>query len=529
MYCTSVPGSSSRPASKQGDCRVPLVALTALSLSFACGTDDAPRKNVTGASAFQMPANSASAQPAATAPSDTAAPSDVTPGNSAGGERVNEAPRVVPLANVGEMAPGSMPPGSMPPDTGSTDQPVVTPPADVPAPEPTSSVPGYPENTGAGCAVSAGVYGASNPNLPNPFAMHDGTLVSSVEQWKCRRNEIKKDLEEYEIGVKPEPPQVQASFTGGALRVQVTTAAGSITLTSNVTGSGSCVVIGMNGNSNMVNGCTQVPFNAGQVVQVSSSNSDQPPNDPYYTVYPELWEEAPYGGTPTTNGNRRIGDYSAWSWGISRLIDGLEQVKDQMGVDTSKIAVHGCSYAGKMALFAGALDERIALTIAEESGGGGIPSWRLSQDYNERTGVDVEKINNTNWSWFKDSMLNPPLNPDQLPHDHHELIAMIAPRAFVALGNPTQSWLSDESGYKSLVAAGEVWKALGATDKFGYDFNTTLAHCQPSASAIQTVNAFVNKFLQDGNANTSIANAPNAANFDLDTTRAIDWQTPTLQ
>jgi hypothetical protein len=31
----------------------------------------------------------------------------------------------------------------------------------------------------------------------------------------------------------------------------------------------------------------------------------------------------------------------------------------------------GCSYADKMALFAGAFDERIALTIAQESGGGG--------------------------------------------------------------------------------------------------------------------------------------------------------------
>jgi hypothetical protein len=278
-----------------------------------------------------------------------------------------------------------------------------------------------------------------------------------------------------------------------------------------------------------VSGCTQVPFTAGQVVQVSSFNSDQPPDDPYYSVYPELWEEAPYGGTPTANGNRRIGNYSAWSWGISRLIDGLEQVKDQMGVDTTKIAVHGCSYAGKMALFAGALDERIALTVAQESGGGGIPSWRLSEDFNTRTGIDVEKIDNTNWSWFKDSMLNPPLDPHQLPHDHHELVAMIAPRALIALGNPPQTWLSDESGYKSLIAAREVWRALGAEDKFGFDFNTTQPHCAASASQVQSVATFADRFLRDQEANTSIANAPTSGGFDLNTDAVIDWETPTLQ
>ncbi|MEY4551175.1 MAG: beta-xylosidase/endoglucanase, partial [Pseudomonadota bacterium] len=441
------------------------------------------------------------------------------------------APLDAPLAggqegapNTGGPAPTEMTPTEMTPTEVT---PTVPPPAEVPPTLPPVAQ-GYPENTGAFCQVSAGVYGGSNPNLPNPFAMNDGTIISSADQWECRRNEIKKDLEQYEIGVKPEPPQVAATLNNNQLRVQVTTAAGSITLTSNVTGTGSCVVIGMNGTSNLVNGCRQVPFNAGQVVQVSTGNSDQPPNDPYYTVYPELWEEAPYGGTPTTNGNRRIGSYSAWSWGISRLIDGLEQVKDQLGVDTSKIAVHGCSYAGKMALFAGALDERVALTIAQESGGGGIPSWRLSADFNARTGTDVEKIDNTNWSWFKDSMLNPPLDPRALPHDHHELIAMIAPRAFLAIGNPTQSWLSDESGYKSLVAASEVWSALGARDNFGYDFNTNQAHCSASPSHIQSANAFVNRFLLDQNANTNVANAPNAAGFNLDARAAIDWQTPTL-
>ncbi|MET0411111.1 MAG: hypothetical protein ABW217_07430 [Polyangiaceae bacterium] len=502
MHRFIVPTGSSR---RSTDHRLSLVALVSLSAAFGCSSGGDTRT----APSFQLPS----------------APTS---------EGMTPPPAVTQPAGNGEVPAGPVsegPPTDGPLVNGETDGEGTTPPnEEVP---PVEQVPsgelGYPENTGAFCNVNAGTYGGDNANLPNPFAMNDGTIISTVAEWTCRRNEIKKDLEAFEIGVKPEPPEVQASLDGNTLSVQVTTDAGSITLTSNVAGQGSCVVIGMNGTSNLVTGCRQVPFGAGQVVQVSQLNSDQPPDDPYYTLYPELYEEAPYGGTPTSNGNRAIGNYSAWSWGVSRIIDGLEQVKDQLGVDTSKIAVHGCSYAGKMALFAGALDERVALTVAQESGGGGIPSWRLSQDFNQRTGTDVEKIDNTNWSWFKDSMLNPPLNPHSLPHDHHELIAMIAPRALIALGNPTQSWLSDESGYKSLVAASQVWQALGAGDHFGYDFNTTQAHCATSQSQIQSVNAFANRFLRDQDASTSIANPPNNGAFDLNTDAVIDWETPTLQ
>jgi hypothetical protein len=374
---------------------------------------------------------------------------------------------------------------------------------------------GYPENSGAECDVSAGQM-AQNDNLPDPFAMNDGNRISTMEQWTCRRNEIKKDIEEYEIGPKPEPPTVQASLSGNTLNVEVTTDAGSITLSSNVgsaSGAGPhCVAIGMNGNSSLISGCVQVPFMHDQVVAYFQ-NGNQNQSDPFYRVYPELWGQ--------------IGNYSAWSWGISRLIDALEQVEDELGIDMTKIGVHGCSYAGKMALFGGAFDERVALTVVQESGGGGINSWRTSQDFTTRTGTNIEKIDNTNYGWFKSSMQQ--LNPYSLPHDHDELIAMIAPRAVVALGNRDYEWLGDESGYKSINAAREVWKAMGLEDRIGYDFTTGHTHCQAHQSQVDTVNAFVNKFLKGQDADTNILIAPPANGFDLDYTNVIDWQTPTLQ
>jgi hypothetical protein len=381
------------------------------------------------------------------------------------------------------------------------------------------------ENTGSACTETAGVL-ARNNNLPDPFKRNDGTRISTRADWECRRNEIKRDIETFEIGPKPDPSTVTvaATLANNTLNVAVTTQAGSIQLTSPVTVQGMgngphCVGIGMDNASGLIKGCTLVTFQASQVVMVNQ-NGNINLNDPFYTVYPEL--------------RSKISNYAAWSWGVSRIIDGLDQVKDQLNIDMSKIAVHGCSYAGKMALFSGAFDERVALTLAQESGGGGINSWRLSQNFVTRTGTQIEKIDNTNYSWFMQSMKG--LDPYSLPHDHHELIAMIAPRAFVTFGNRDYEWLGDESGYKSVKAAQEVFNALGAGDKFGYDFTTGHTHCTPAQSQVNTANAFVNKFLLGQDANTNIAIPPNTApstagqaTFDLDQTKVIDWTTPTLQ
>ncbi|WP_437597860.1 alpha/beta hydrolase family protein [Sorangium sp. So ce590] len=371
---------------------------------------------------------------------------------------------------------------------------------------------GYPEHTGADCEVTAGGL-KKNDNLPNPFVMDDGTAITTKAAWKCRRAEIKAEIEKYEIGPKPEPPKVEASVSGNKLNVVVTTAAGSITLTSDIGGSGSCVAIGMNGNAGLISGCTQIPFMHDQVVGYDGGSGSHSQSNPFYKVYPDLWG--------------KIGKYNAWSWGISRLIDGIEQVKDELNVDPTKIGLQGCSYAGKMALFGGAFDERVALTVAQESGGGGITSWRTSQDFTTRTGTNIEKIDNTNGSWFLGSMKQ--LDPYSLPHDHHELIAMIAPRAVIALGNQDFEWLGDESGWKSVNAAKEVWKAMGVPENIGFDFTSNHGHCAAPAAQQASVKAFVDKFLKGMNAETEIVIRPQEGNFDLDFTNVIDWETPALR
>ncbi len=353
------------------------------------------------------------------------------------------------------------------------------------------------ENTGADCEVVLPAYEdlSSIVHLPNPFEWSDGSgVITTVEEWSCRRAEIKAEIEKYEIGVKPDrPTDITAGLSDGVLTVTVKENGECVVLTSNVIipeGDGPFpVIIGMNRGTGSLSptffeGMIQIPFIHNQVAKYGGGNKDL--SSPFYKMYPQL---------------SSAGDYVAWSWGISRLIDGLELVKDEIGADLKRIGVTGCSYAGKMALFAGAFDERIALTIAQESGGGGTSSWRVSETLGE-----VEKISNTNYSWFM-----PKLKElfdgkvEKLPYDHHELLAMIAPRALLVLGNDGWTWMADESGYVASMAAMEVWKFLGVEDRFGFDFTGGHNHCQTCSSQSDAVTSFVDKFLRgDEKVNTKI-------------------------
>jgi hypothetical protein len=73
-------------------------------------------------------------------------------------------------------------------------------------------------------------------SLPDPFVWADGRgRISSVNDWLGRRAEIKAQLENYEIGPKPDRPDtISASYTGGVLTVNVTKNGKTLTLTAQV-------------------------------------------------------------------------------------------------------------------------------------------------------------------------------------------------------------------------------------------------------------------------------------------------------
>lgn len=322
--------------------------------------------------------------------------------------------------------------------------------------------------------------------LPDPFAWADESGRSTdFKDWKRHRFEIAHQLQHYELGMKPVTPRdsIEAILNNDTLRVIVHENGEVLLLTAPIKypeGNGPFpAIIGIGRSTGALpeqlfdkRKIAQITFDFTQVM----SHTQKRGNEPINRLYPEQTE---------------MGSYCAWSWGISRLIDGLEKVEKKSRIDLSHLAISGCSFAGKMALFAGAFDERIALTIAQEPGGGGVNAWRVSE-----TLENVETLGRTNYAWFLESMRQfAGKNVNRLPIDHHELAALIAPRALLVLGNTDYEWLAEESNYVSCQAARMVWKAFGIEDRMGFSIQGGHMHCMLPKSQYPEVEAFIDKFL----------------------------------
>lgn len=366
--------------------------------------------------------------------------------------------------------------------------------------------------------------------LPDAFRFANGSRDTSFRSWEHRRNEIKAAVEKYELGPVPDCHDctITANYTpaasgsnAGSLTVNVTRNGKTLTLTSSVyipqgMGSGPfAALIPMELTSFTFNGQTisfpppvpdygslpanvfqgqpiaTIGFPLGQVAGYAFTSPSVHTSDPFYTLYPELC-------AGTCSGTSNSGEYAAWSWGVSRLIDGIaiatHQSVNPLPVDMSRLGVTGCSYAGKMALIAGAFDERVALTIAQENGGGGAPAWRVSHEI-EAQG-SVEDVDDTNYDWWAGQMHQfAGDNVYKLPTDHEELMAMVAPRALLQTGNTDFYWLSNRSNYVASRATQEIYNTFGIGDRFGFYIDGGHQHCATLPAEAPAVSAFVNKFM----------------------------------
>jgi hypothetical protein len=161
-------------------------------------------------------------------------------------------------------------------------------------------------------------------------------------------------------------------------------------------------------------------------------------------------------------------DLAAWAWGMSRCVDYLET---QSFADKSKLIALGHSRLGKCTLVAGALDERFALIAPAGSGCCGTGAFRFNGK--TRGGKEgLEDVLKRFPQWISPRMAVFANNVDAMPFDQHWLIALCAPRPFIAadaLGDP---YCNGNALKQSWLAARLVYKLLGAKEKLGIHFRT---------------------------------------------------------
>ena len=353
------------------------------------------------------------------------------------------------------------------------------------------------ENTGAAFAKPAMPEASQLPvikDLPDPLKG-----VNGFSDWARRRSEIAALIQHYGIGEKPavKKENIKARMSGDTLIVDVTVNGQTLTLTSEIrypkTGKAPYpLMIG----SSMI----ALPRQLFEDRPIATMNfHEKQVND--YGQWGKHHERGEHNFDRLYPDLKDNGAYSEWAWGFSRLIDGLELLGPEVTkIDTKRIGVTGCSYAGKMALYCGAFDERVALTIAQEPGGGGAAAWRYShlQD-------SVENLDKTDYHWFLESQLTN-FHGDsvyQLPYDQHELCALVCPRALLLLGNPDYKWLADDAMLVSAKAAKKVWERFGIADRMGWSIVGGHGHCQLPECQWPEVLAFIDKFLLGKDTKTS--------------------------
>lgn len=375
-------------------------------------------------------------------------------------------------------------------------------------------------------------------NLPDPFRFQNGKRSTKFKDWEHHRNDIIKYIEYYEIGeMKPfdkltatltDPPAPDPNARRGGfgfgfgapqapaagskyLTVTVTVGDQSIDIHADVTypqNAGTAPYPALIGISNCLpvnlftdRGCALINFHFNDICAHQQNRGNEPINK----IYPELKDN---------------GAYAFWTWGISRIIDGLQQLGSEVTkIDTRHLAVSGCSWAGKASLFAAAFDERICLAIPQESGGGGVAAWRVSE-----TLGNVERTYNTDGHWFLESMKVDfaKENVAKLPHDHHELAALVCPRALLFFGNTDFEWLADGSAYVSMQAVKEVYRTFGIDDRCAFSISGGHGHCQLPEADYKHVTAYIDRFLlgkEDVNTDFQLAPAFEDVNY----RRWIEW------
>lgn len=149
-----------------------------------------------------------------------------------------------------------------------------------------------------------------------------------------------------------------------------------------------------------------------------------------------------------------ITSMGAWAWALSRGLDLAERIPE---LDAGRNIVTGCSRLAKAALLAAARDERFAVCVPIQCGGGGVTLAK--RDFGENVATQMEMFSH----WYCKAYKKYEKNPAKLlTFDQHLLVAAVAPRRLL-VGGFDNEWFDMKGEYLACKAASPAWEICGKT------------------------------------------------------------------
>jgi hypothetical protein len=346
------------------------------------------------------------------------------------------------------------------------------------------------------------------PEMPEVMTMADGSRVTTVEQWRQRREEMKEILEHYELGHAPPPPgnvsgqdiQSHPVLDGTAnfrlvhlkfgpeeklgFDIAIFTPPGNGPFSTIINPSffmtpgvnftnGFRAVPEVTANNVATNGRPRFNFNSPVNPEHAARGFTNQLNRGYAIVtyrYTQCGEDNPnyrtnsfYPAYPGYDWGVLLG----WAWGLSRVVDYLET---QSFADTNKLIALGHSRLGKLTMVATAFDERISLGAPAGSSGAGTGAYRFCGP--GRGGKEgIEDMTRKFGYYFVPRLAEFTGQMQKLPFDAHWFIALTAPRPWISIEGTDDQNCVPSAVKQSVLAAQPVYQFLGvSTNRVGVNY-----------------------------------------------------------
>ena len=338
--------------------------------------------------------------------------------------------------------------------------------------------------------------------LPDPFTLDNGERITRPEQWEQRRKEIYKTAIELQYGTQPPAPDfLEAELTCNTencrtYRIITGTKEKPVTFRMHVIlprTHGAEIPVIIDGDS-----CWTYHMDKAFLAPALDNGIAWVLFDRTELAHDLNYEGRGHGQLYDTYPGYTFGALGAWAWGYSRCVDALEKL--DIPADFDWITFTGHSRGGKTVALAGALDTRARIVNPNETCAGACGCYRIhikgiyknEPEFRSETLADIFRVFPF---WFGEGMGEYTDKEEQLPFDAHYLKAMVAPRTLFVSEAAGDLWANPVGSWQTTVAAGEVFKFLGAEQNLFWYFRPgTHGH------AVEDVEMLVNiiKHQRDG-------------------------------